>query len=181
MTTVNMPARIILPVDFGEAIHVELTGELPLDVAKLLEQARADGYADGSRDATQRAAWTFAEVDALEPGWRAANAELFAKRRHEEREAREALIAARRAQDNINAGRHPDWQYTGQTRGGSGAVCWETGYPVETANAWLSRPRWMPVPTREARWIPALIAGPLATVTEMRPAQPARKPQREAA
>ncbi len=171
MTTVNMPARIILPIDFDEAIHVELAGDLPLDVAKLLEQARADGYAAGSRDTLQHAAWTFAEVDALEPGWRAANAATFAQRRQEEREAREARIAARRAQDNINAGRHPDWQYTGQTRGGSGAVCWETGYPVETANAWLGRPRWMPIPTREARRIPAPITGPLATVTPIRQEQ----------
>lgn len=51
------------------------------------------------------------------------------------------------------------------------------GYPVETANAWLSRPRWMPIPTTKARWIPAPAVEPLATVTELRP----RREQREAA
>lgn len=151
------------------------------EMLDLLEEVRADAerraYAAGQLDALRDFAREHARLELLGENWRdraiADHEALIQARRDAALERYEARIVA----DNIAAGRHPDWRYVGQSRGGSGALCWETGYPVETANAWLSRPRWMPLPTTKARWIPAPVAEPLATVTELRP----RRQQREAA
>ncbi len=145
-----------------------------------VEEARA--YAAGHDAALRQVAERIAELDVLVgPTWRAAALETVAERRARERVEREERAAAREAANNIHAGRDPDWRYTGQARGGSGAVCWETGYPVETANQWLNRPRWMPLPTTTARWIPAPLPGSLANVTELRPVRPTTTPARREA
>ena len=143
---------------------------MPPDVEQLIAIARAEAYLQGHNAALGMVADGIAELDILVgPTWRAEALETTTERRARERAEREARAAAREAANNIYAGRDPDWRYTGQSRGGSGAVCWETGYPVETANQWLNRPRWMPLPTTTARWIPAPLPGVLATVTELRP------------
>lgn len=139
------------------------------DMLDLLEEVRAEAYAAGQIDALRDFAREHARLELLGPNWReqgiADHRALVQARKDAALERYEARIVA----DNIAAGRHPDWRYAGRSRGGSGRVCWETGYPVETANAWLSRPRWMPLPTTKAQWIPAPQPEQLATITELRP------------
>lgn len=131
MSAPTMPARLILPIDFGEAIHVELTGELPVDVAKALELARADAYARGRLDELRAVAEEHARLELLGPNWRqqAVADHLAAERK------RTAMFTARaeerRIADNVAAGRHPGYRYRG------GPVDWHTGLPAGSACAWL--------------------------------------------
>lgn len=164
MTTVNMPARIILPIDFGEAIHVELTGELPIDIAAMLEQVRADAYARGRLDELQAVGDEHARLELLGENWRERAAADRQAKRDEDRRSREQQAAITRAERNVKAGRHPSWEYTGQAAGGSGKVCWDTGLPVETVNAWLRRPRPVPAPVVQAyRPTPPTAGAPVLT------------------
>jgi hypothetical protein len=146
--------RLHWPISMRDAIRFELTDKLPLDVEALVAQVRADAYAAGRLETLRQIARDIGELDILGEGWRERAVAEVRKQERQRRAVHEERAAARGRERNIAAGRHPDWQYRGRSGGGSGAVCWETGYPVETVNAWLRRPRWMPLPTTRAVWIP---------------------------
>ncbi|GAA2346719.1 hypothetical protein [Dactylosporangium salmoneum] len=127
------------PIGIDEAIRAEATGYLPLPITKLIQQAEARGYTRGKLETLQRAAGNLGELDLLGDGWRERSIDTAAERRRQQRAADEERALFANRQRNIAAGRHPDWVYLGQSRGGSGAVDWETGYPVETVEAWKRR------------------------------------------
>lgn len=135
MSAPTMPARLILPIDFGEAIHVELTGELPVDVAKMLELARADAYARGRLDELRAVAQEHARLELLGPNWRQQAVADHLAAEQARRDAIAARAEERRVVDNIAAGRHPGYRYRG------GPVDWHTGLPAGSACAWLRNKR----------------------------------------
>lgn len=142
----NAPV-IRYPVNAADVFHAEIARQdLPLDVAALLKAAEAQAYTRGHHDALREVTLHPELLDHLGDDCRRRAAADRADRLEQKRHAEEQRAATARAERNVAAGRHPGWEYTGQTRGGSGAVCWDTGYPIETVNAWLARPRAVPTP-----------------------------------
>lgn len=137
MTAVT--GRLHWPISMRDAIRFELTDKLPLDVEALVAQVRADAYAAGRLETLRQIARDVGELDLLGEGWRERAVAEARGRLQRERAAMEERARFANHARNIAAGRHPDWQYKGQSAGGSGAVDWETGYPVETVEAWKRR------------------------------------------
>jgi hypothetical protein len=137
VTTVT--GRLHWPISLRDAIRFELTDKLPLDVEALVAQVRADAYAAGRLETLRQIARDIGELDVLGEGWRERAQAAARSRRQRERAAMEERATFARRARNIAAGRHPDWQYKGQSAGGSGAVDWDSGYPVETVEAWKRR------------------------------------------
>lgn len=150
MTARTAPVRVAWPVDLRQAIHAELVGHLPVDVAALVEQARREGYAAGRLETLRQVAANWAEFDILGAGWQ-----------HQARKTAEqwiadriALFEAGREKTNARLGRPPGYEYRG------GPVDWETGMPVNGFCSWLRRRsnatttpvvRRRPQPARERR------------------------------
>lgn len=125
------------PIGLDEAIRAELTGHLPLPVAKLLERAETRGYMAGRLATLQQVAQNVAELDLLGEGWRETAVAALAHAREQQRQAREeaasARLAARAEADGSD--RHAGYRYRG------GAVDYDTGLPAGSACAWLRRQR----------------------------------------
>lgn len=137
MTTVT--GRLHWPVSLADAIRFEMTGKLPLDVEALVAQVRRDAYIAGRLETLRQIAADIGELDLLGEHWRQRAVEQARERLRIERAAMEERAKFATRARNIAAGRHPDWQYRGQSAGGSGVVDWDTGYPVETVEAWKRR------------------------------------------
>lgn len=147
--TTAVPVRVTWPVDLREAIHVELVGALPLDVAALLQQAYDAGKADAMRVLTDERRLSLLDTD-----WRQQAMAIRAQQLRHMEECAKARDDDRAAAENIAAGRHPAYRYRG------GPVDWETGLPAGSACAWLRAKR-----RRDAE---------LATVTPIRATTPSR-------
>lgn len=127
----TVPVRIQWPVNLADAIVAEATGQLPPNIAALVEAAERRAYQQGRLETLTNIAAGHAELELLGDGWR----DRARKTAHDWYRERVATFEQCARQMNARLGRPEGWNYRG------GAVDWHTGLPLGSACAWLRRTR----------------------------------------